>query len=251
MIAEALSYAGSNLSEVWARVFLDVLRSPNGIRHPSMVSIQCEDELPLERPDIRKRLDEELARCGLKSCETVSGTIFPRSMWNPYAVDDAALLFRRYGKAWPGIKKCPANRLGVYFRRLTAYGGQFNQLEHIIQTYSRGNHRKSALQAAIMDPHLDHTNNRVKGFPCMQQVAFTPLGENSLSVTGFYATQYQFDKAYGNYLGLYWLGRFMAKQLGLELKNVTCISTPLSLGSKTKQSLASFKSDLESILGGT
>src|SRR5687768_7538818 len=102
-------------------------------------------------------------------------------MWNPALPNDASALFNRYEKAWRGIKTCPQNRKGVYFRRLTSYQSEgaiaqpINQLEFIVKNYLAGNHRKSAMQASILDPTRDHTNNRQKGFPCMQQVAFTPL----------------------------------------------------------------------------
>jgi len=161
-------------------------------------------------------------------------------MWNPALPNNADSLFGRYEKAWPGIKKCPANRNGVYFRRMTSFDPfkqdqkAINQLDFVIRTYKGGNHRKSALQAAIFDPRKDHTNNRQKGFPCLQQIAFTPLLGDCMSITGFYATQYQFEKAYGNYLGLYNLGRFMAHQLGLKLTQVICMANFIKLGDAGK-----------------
>ena len=130
------------------------------------------------------------------------------------------------------ILKYHSNRNGVYFQRLIAFGHELNmqdgvnQLEHVIQTWSGGNHRRSALQAAVFDPRKDHTNQRQRGFPCLQQVAFARIGDNGLAVTGFYATQYMFERAYGNYLGLCRLGHFMAHEMGLRLSQVVCIATP-------------------------
>ena len=240
----ALVISDTNISFAWARVFLDLMKHSGTQRHPAVISInQLERATQLEDAAIRAQLDAELRKHRLNSCATVAGTLFPLSMWNPDVEDDAARLFYRYDKAWPGISKCPANRNGVYFRRLTSYlphdgiGKPVNQLKFVIDTYQAGNHRKSALQASILDPTRDHTNNRQKGFPCLQQISFTPVEHGRLSVTGFYATQYQFEKAYGNYLGLYWLGRFMAKQLGLELTQVVCIASVLSLGDESKATL--------------
>jgi len=42
------------------------------------------------------------------------------------------------------------------------------------------------------------------------------------AASGFYASQYLFKRAYGNYLGLCRLGRFMAFQMGLKLVRLTC-----------------------------
>ena len=62
-----------------------------------------------------------------------------------------------------------------------------NQLDHIIDTFRRGNHRRSALQVSIFDPTRDHKHCRQLGFPCLHQVAFLPE-TNTLTITGYYAT---------------------------------------------------------------
>lgn len=244
-----------NISIAWAKAFLELMETSGGQRHPAIVIIHgLDDDVLAEDQNIRLRLDQELKKYAINNCATVAGTIFPYSMWNAALVDDAKVLFKRYEKAWPGISKCPTNRNGVYFRRLTSYQPEnyqdvpVNQLEFIAGIYRSGNHRKSALQASILDPTRDHTNNRQKGFPCMQQVAFTPLENGGLSVTGYYATQYQFEKAYGNYLGLYWLGRFMAKQLGLKLTQVVCMASVLKLGDPTKTKLHALADDLRHLV---
>lgn len=247
----------SNLSIAWANAFLELMKPGAGVRHPSIITIQGFDtDVGVEDQHIRATLDKELQKQGKKLCETVAGTIFPSSMWNPLLPNDAEILFKRYNRAWPGIKMCPQNRKGVYFRRLTAYQSKcngdepVNQLEIIIKTYLRGNHRKSALQASIFDPSRDHSNAPILGFPCLQQVAFTPLGNGGLSVTGFYAKQLHFEKAYGNYLGLYELGRFMAKQLGLKLTQVACIASCLELSELNKSDLHELGTELQTLLKG-
>ena len=142
----------------------------------------------------------------------------------------------------PRVLKHHRNRNGVYFQRLIAYGydsnhSGMNQLEHIIQTWHQGNRRRSAFQAAIFDPNRDHTHQRRRGFPCLQQVAFAPHGPNGLAVTGFYATQYIFERAYGNYLGLSRLGRFMAHEMDRQLTQVTCIANVATRGNQSKKRL--------------
>jgi hypothetical protein len=44
-----------------------------------------------------------------------------------------------------------------------------------------------------------------------------------MAVNGFYAMQYLFERAYGNYLGLCRLGNFVAHELGLELVQMNCM----------------------------
>ncbi len=44
-----------------------------------------------------------------------------------------------------------------------------------------------------------------------------------MAVNGFYAMQYLFERAYGNYLGLCRLGNFVAHELGRELVQMNCM----------------------------
>jgi hypothetical protein len=224
----------NNLSVAWTEVFFHLMARGIDEVSPAVITIRDFDErsLPREVPSIQAAIDS----VNKQSCRTVASTIFPNSLWNQTATDDAKLLYARYEAVWKTIAKCRANGKGVYFRRLTAYETlpddptqlPVNQLDHIIQTYHRGNHRHSALQASIFDPSRDHSNNRQRGFPCLQQVAFNAT-DGCLEVTGFYALHYHVPKAYGNYLGLCWLGRFMAQQLNLKLSQITCIASSLKL----------------------
>jgi hypothetical protein len=194
-----------------------------------------EDASPSENDSIRTALDDSLLSLGTGlSVNTVASTIFPESLWDPRRPRQQ--LYDRFERIWPKVKQCPGNRRGHYFRRLTQFGNGLhaNQLEYIISTYlgdnnRRENHRRSALQAALLDPANDHSHSRQQGFPCLQQVAFIPLGGGEMCVTGFYGLQYLFQRAYGNYLGLCRLGRFMAHEMGLKLTRMTCVASAATL----------------------
>lgn len=226
----------NNLSVAWGKAFLEVFNATGGRISPLVVAIKDLDNTePPEIPAIRDVLDATLneKKNGL-SCSEVANTIFPVSLWNPEISREN--LYERYLKIFPHICKHTRNRYGVYFQRLISFGYDketqkkgMNQLEHIISTWELGNRRKSAMQASLFDPYKDHTHQRQRGFPCLQQVAFANTEENNLQVTGFYATQYIFERAYGNYLGLYHLGRFMAHEMDLKLSKVICIATPAKL----------------------
>ena len=62
---------------------------------------------------------------------------------------------------------------------------------------------------------------------------------DGLVVNAFYATQYVFDKAYGNYLGLAQLAAFMAREMAMRLArlNVTVGVAKLDGISKSDASL--------------
>ena len=229
----------SNLSIAWGKAFLQVYKHKEIA--PLVVVIEgLGNTEPPEIPVIRRSLDSALASDDKgRSCHEVANTIFPVSLWN--SSKERNLLYMRYKKALSKIRRYSANRNGVYFQRLIAFGcdreipEEKNQLEHIIQTWNGGNHRRSALQASIVDPFKDHTDQRQRGFPCLQQVAFAPVENGGLSVTGFYAKQHIFERAYGNYLGLSRLGYFMAHGMGLTLSRVICIATPAARDRKKSQ----------------
>jgi len=231
----SLMVEDDNLSYAWAKAFLAAFERGVDALSPLVIVIGVRNGIPNADPAVRGTLDTFLKAHGKHKCAETANTIFPRALWNPQA--DRNRLYERYLRILQRLKKVPANHNGIYFERLITYGRDCNQLEHIISTYRNGNHRGSALVASVFDPSKDHTNQRQRGFPCLHQVAFTPLGNGQLGVTGFYATQYLLDRAYGNYLGLAGLGRFVAHETGLELTRVTCMASSARLGNCTKEEM--------------
>lgn len=232
--------SGDNLSVAWARTFLMSYDTSQGIIAPGIITFPVDEENPewrLETPEIRNALEDQLDAFDITSVnqsniETVAGTIFPETIWKRCG-GDRDKLRDKYLKMWPQIKKCKQNKWGTYFKRLVAFGDkEVNQLGAILNEWIRTDKkcRRSALQAGIFDPNRDHRPGPYLGFPCLQQVVFHPIGSkgrNGLKVVALYANQLLIEKAYGNYLGLYRLGKFMAGEMGLTLKRVTCIATNL------------------------
>lgn len=225
----------NNLSIAWAETFLELMRP--GVKEigPVIVTVAefGADSMPVEIPAIRNALDQELTHLKGRTVHDVASTIFPISLWNPELPNHEQALYSRFAAIWPRLRKrSRLNARGVYFQRLIGFDGRdgatINQLEHIGQTFSKGIHRRSALQASIFDPRKDHTSTPMLGFPCLQQVAFAPTSKG-LEVTGYYVSQYAFDRAYGNYLGLCWLGKFMAQIFHMKLSRVHCITSHLIL----------------------
>lgn len=228
-----------NLSAAWVRAF-SALAAP-GVKAlaPLVVSVTgFHGGQPEETLGVRSLLDEALAEYADQktvgegdakklrqplTCQGVANTIFPGSLWSPGT--DRHLFYKRYLAMLPRLKRRGSPR-GLYFERLIAYGRgpqNGNQLEHIIDAYAGGLRRTSAFQATICDPQRDSTRQPRLGFPCLQQIALHPEG-STLGITGFYGTQYVFERAYGNFLGLCWLGRFLAFEMGLTLKQMTCVA---------------------------
>jgi len=262
-MSEICTIDDSTISGAWSQAFLQMMKPGVTELTPLVVSIDFAKGPQFESDIVAHRLlDSSIAELkkldtkfsNLQSVATVANTIFPNSFWNPSAEDDAEKLFERFDKAWPRIQKCVNNRRGSYFRRMTAFrseednGTPINQLRQIIATYKAGIHRRSALQASIFDPAFDHVKSPRLGFPCLQQVVFSPVGKTDLRVTGFYANQYIFDRALGNYLGLCRLGNFMATQLDLQFTGMTCMASVAQLGMPGKTMLRTLEEQIESAL---
>lgn len=237
-----------NLSVAWIRAMDAALDGGAHELAPLVLTVTGfeDDGSPEEVPGVRTLIDQELARvfeaeeekkkrkgtavtgkpAKPLTCHTVANTIFPASLWNPELPREK--LYERFRKIYPTLKRQKGNQRGTYFHRLVDFpdapkGG--NQLEWIIQMFLGGLGRRSAFQAPIAYPKKDTVSTSRLGFPCLQQIAFTPnRKQRTLAVNGFYGMQYMVERAYGNYLGLARLGHFMAVEMGLRLERMTCIA---------------------------
>ncbi|MDO9306585.1 MAG: thymidylate synthase [Mesorhizobium sp.] len=222
--------ADTNLSRAWARLLLRIFDSGRTEISPltfSLAGFDADGGIA-EIAGVRESLDRTLKLKKKISVETVAFTIFPDRLWK-IARGDRKRLFSLYAGAFPRYVAMnrAANGRGLYFERMTNFSKEVpcdgNQLEFILSSYNeRAGVRDTMLQVSIFDPARDHIRMARVGFPCLQHVSFVPTKEG-LAVNAFYATQYVFDKAYGNYLGLARLGAFMAHELNLPLArlNVT------------------------------
>jgi hypothetical protein len=237
----------TNLSRAWARLFLQIFDSRRTELSPLTLSLTGFDTDGgiAEIPGVRESLDRTLKLKHKISVDTVAFTIFPERLWK-IARGDRKRLFSLYAGAIPRYVAMnrAANGRGLYFERMTNFSKEVpcdgNQLEFILSSYNeRAGVRDTMLQVAIFDPARDHIKMARVGFPCLQHLSFVPTKEG-LAVNAFYATQYVFDKAYGNYLGLAQLGAFMAHELNLPLArlNVTVGVANLDGVKKSDASLA-------------
>ena len=240
MTAGMLLVEDENISRAWFRAFAALTAPGIAEISPLVVSVRGPgDAPPVDIPAIQTELDIALAVAGKPSCHAVANTIFPLHIWR--RARDRDDLFRRYKSVRQRQRGRHGNPRVTYFERMIAFGprgGERNQLEYIISTYRAGNHRRSALQASLFDPHCDQTDQRQRGFPCLQQVSFMPQEDGGFCITGFYAMQYIFNRAYGNYLGLCRLGDFVAHELGYRLTKIVCVAAVAQLGSGISKAAA-------------
>jgi hypothetical protein len=240
-----------NLSVAWARAFLGVI--DNAIGDSLTLAIRgTEGELPTEDAPIRERLDVALRAAKIPTVAQTALAIVPYKSWLRLGKPPIGELSEYYLKELlPRLKALSTkNRHGTYFERLVSYSGArhkngadeirtVNQIEHVISMWKKraekgGRPRQSALQLACFDPAKDHTGSALAGFPCLQQISLAYAEEGTIEINAYYPTQYIFDRAYGNYLGLCQLGHVIANELGARLTGLTCFTGRPELGSGTK-----------------
>lgn len=253
--------SSENLSLAWGQALLSMLNEANDKHAPLVISVTDFDkhQLPVEDPAIRAAVDAALlATKKMYPAKKTALTIFPNDLWEFKKQPKHEKFAELFRERWfPAIHRTDShNRRGTYFQRMVAHGADFkshhlvkpytDQLAHIIKFCShKGGHRRSALQAAIFDPAKDHTNSALSPFPCLQQVSFSYDSSDGLSITGYYPTEYIFDRGYGNYLGLCHLGRYMAAQLERKLTRMNCVISHPMLGGISKGRLKALRTVVE------
>ena len=255
----------SNLSHAWGKAFLATMTGRNGLA-PLTISIDgLTNGLPAEDEGIREALDLALSQNNKYAAAISAMTIFPVKFWNlnkqPHIEEFSELYLRKY---LPRLRaRDPRNRKGTYFQRMISFQGvrkkrgtlsteSKNQLLHIVSLWPKEGKgrrpRQSALQVAIFDPVKDHNGSPRSVFPCLQQVSFTYDNTGGVAVNAYYPSQYIFDRAYGNYLGLCHLGYFMAKELGLQFVRLNCFIARPELGDVTKEALRDLERTVQEAL---
>lgn len=224
----------NNLSSAWCKVLQHILDNSGNEIVPLILTLTGFQEDKVAR----EQLNANLAKNDLDSIEIVSETIFPQSLYQ-FQETDSAKLFDIYLKnVLPRLKKIDKrNSSGTYFERLIAFGeAKKNQLSIIIESLKEDSKvkRRSKSQAAIFDPSKDHKNGVFQSFPCLQHVTFYKSETGGLVINSFYAMQYLYQRAYGNWLGLINLGKFVANETGLELERFNCFIGVEKLDKLTK-----------------
>ena len=244
------SVRGNSVAETWRTAFVTALKSKGHECSPLVVTIAPPPGWTHREPStIRTALDAKLqSNPKLYSTATTAGLVFPSSLWERYRPKGRDFFFEQFReRTGPRLRQADLrNRKGTYFERLVAYGpSRTNQLKDILDAWDSGTSRRSVLQAVVFDPAKDHSRSQYLPFPCLDYVGFAPVSGRGLSMTAFYAMQYLFDRAFGNYVGLCALGTFVAEQLGMPFFQLTCVSGVATLGTLRMKEAEALASEFE------
>jgi thymidylate synthase len=161
---------------------------------------------------------------------TVANTIFPQSLYNAYGSPDFYDVYLRDFDKFSDTK-----RWGRYFERMTRHykldGTSYNPLRELIEKIRRqqdsGVHYSSAYELAVYDPMRD--GRTLRGGQCLSFLSFKVHPENGLMLTVMYRNHTYVTRCLGNLIGLGRLQAFVAKEAGLTVSSLTCVSTHATL----------------------
>lgn len=161
---------------------------------------------------------------------TIANTIFPLALYRQHG---APRLYDEYDKVFDTLKK--SKHWGRYFERMTrrhdAQNERYNPLRDLVDKLRKqagSEHRyKSVYELAIYDPILDR--KYLRGGQCLSFLSFKMHPHRGLTLTALYRNQTYISRCLGNLIGLGRLQAFVAKEAGLTVGPLTCISTHAEL----------------------
>lgn len=223
---------GTNVSDAWLAA-TELLARRKGSAYHLIVAIQN----PFSEVDgIRSVLDhlyesDDFARFKYP-VESVASTIFPKHLAT--RSNSPNELAREYRKLYPFLRRFRSNRFGTYFGRISEEppGGGVDQLNRTIEKLSKNPRYKACYEIdmsrvqdiGIYEDSRDRGSNRCRGFPCLSHVSFQVDPSRHLHTVAYYRSHDVISKAYGNYLGLGRLAKYIAQHCNLELGQLTAVA---------------------------
>lgn len=197
----------------------------------------------------------------------VAQTIFPffllpSSCTKPEIPEQRQAFYDKYMKNSPIIRAFKGNSRGTYFQRLiwwphwdTPRGQRINQIENIIAKISSGRATRvvhemalevdspeTITEARLYNPSRDRKHTRMMGFPCLSHLSIKPESAEKaggkIHMAALYRNHYFIERAYGNYLGLGRLLKFIADATNREVGELLCVSSLARLDGLSKTELA-------------
>ena len=182
----------------------------------------------------------------------VAHTIFPEQSYRNSRVRNREQLYQHYNRFYVRSRHMKHSNWGTYFKRMISYktpDGDVDQLGKIIDHI---NSRETVFKASehIVIPQPASDGNRKMGGPCLNYIAVqqekNAEGNRQISLLAVYRNHDFYERAFGNYLGLCNLLKYICEQTGSIPGFITCISSHAYVLKKR----ALLLNIAESIIGG-
>ncbi len=179
--------------------------------------------------DNNKLLEAFAKKNTLISPKHVAHTIFPKTFFK----DDISRtrFYEKYWKFFKWSRKRAHSGWGTYFERMIRYStsnGNIDQLGSIIDNIKNRSRNYGAAHTIIIPyPHRDL--NKLMGSPCLNyitvQVEESATSERTINLLAVYRNHDFTERAYGNYLGLCDLLKYISCETNSLIGTLTCISS--------------------------
>ena len=171
-------------------------------------------------------VDQFLKSHGQNPIVTVANTIFPSALYRKHGSPG---LYDAYFQAYDRLTE--TKRWGRYFERMTRHrklnGTTYNPLQDLIDKMKRQEaasvRYSSAYELAVYDPLKD--GRMLYGGQCLSYLSFKRSKQDGLMLTALYRNHTYITRCLGNLIGLGRLQEFVAKEVGIPVSSLTCIST--------------------------
>ncbi len=131
----------------------------------------------------------------------------------------------------------------TYWGRMVAWGGNFNQVENVIKILKTGKAVKRC-ELMIYEPSRDAKNQYSQ--PCMIAIDIKPRN-GKLFLTSILRSNRVSKSGYADYSALVKMGKFLAKESGMELEKVSVLACSCHIGTMNDEKKKTIK--LLEILG--
>ncbi|MBI3187267.1 MAG: hypothetical protein HYZ31_05250 [Gammaproteobacteria bacterium] len=162
---------------------------------------------------------------GIPTLSDVASTIFPyKYLTRGYLRNN---LYAKYVATHERAKKMHKDRgrrWGTYFDRMIRFGNApVNQLDRIVDALNNWkNNPRSAL--VIHTSSADTDRPRPLGGPCLQYIELLCPDKDTISMLAVYRNHDFFSKAFGNFIGLGQLMKFLCEETNRKPGNLVCHS---------------------------
>ncbi len=234
-----------DVSTAWRRACHQLIALPEAKGYHTLVRIAdpCRED-----PEVRAALERLRLAKAKQPMEAVVNTVFPVAL--AATSKDHDHLVQRYTALYPRLRAAERrNVYGTYFGRLVCYpngtGTPVDQLGALIARLRKissssqwkavyeigtayvtdGNETPDSMEAIDGDSgneppdlpvRIPAGDTQVLDFPCLSHLSFQLDGRTgTVHTAAYYRSHYMFDRAYGNYLALGQLNRWVAQQAGL------------------------------------